>query len=136
MLANSERDNQPFFNQGIINLQYIEENIDFPPEQDADPIELYVINRKIFGVLLFVVTGINIACSTYSLANTRNVVTTVLTANRVYEVPDAFILFINTILMLDILVFMVMFITGVFSLISNKSRLYNYHSVLSIVSMI
>ena len=136
LVANSERDNQQYFNQDYLNLQYLEENIDFPPEHDADPIELYVINKRIYGILLFIVTGINIAWSTYSLANTRNVITTILTANRVYDIPDGFILFINTLLMMDILIFMVMFMTGLFSLISNKSRLFNYHSMLSIVSMV
>ena len=117
-------------------MEYLEENIDFPPEQDADVIELYNTNKKIYLVLLIIIFGINIACSTISLLTTRSVLYNILTANQVYEIPDFFVLTVNTFLSVDIVIFTSVFITGMISYRTNKSNIFNTHSVLAIFSMV
>eukprot|EP00345_Euplotes_harpa_P008953 CAMPEP_0168355000 /NCGR_PEP_ID=MMETSP0213-20121227/24258_1 /TAXON_ID=151035 /ORGANISM="Euplotes harpa, Strain FSP1.4" /LENGTH=107 /DNA_ID=CAMNT_0008367063 /DNA_START=1 /DNA_END=324 /DNA_ORIENTATION=+ len=59
--ANSEKSEPNFHNEEYYNLQYLEENIDFPLERDADAVELYSVNKKIFTCLMLVITCINIS---------------------------------------------------------------------------
>ena len=116
MAANSERDTKAYNNEDYLNLEYLNENIDFPPEIDADPIELYSVNRPIYCVLLLIATFINSACSIYSLSTTRSVLSTIFAINKIYNIPVQLILFINWVLLLDIFLFLMVFMTGVFSL--------------------
>ena len=136
MIANSEKEYKEYASQDYFNLKYLEENIDFPIEPDIDPIEMYIINRKIYAFLLIIVTIINTTWSVYSLSTTQSVVNTIFQISKIYYIPYQLMLIIYMIIYLDLFLSMIVFITGLFSLCTSKSKLLNTHSLLAIVSMI
>mmetsp|Transcript_28046 Transcript_28046/g.27885 ORF Transcript_28046/g.27885 Transcript_28046/m.27885 type:complete len:119 (+) Transcript_28046:89-445(+) len=105
MIPNSEGDdeggdNQYFSNSGgqgrEYNLRYLESNIDFPPEHDINPIDMYEINKRIFTIFSIILIILNTLCSYVALSTTKSVLANIMMTSSVTSVPSGFIVFINT----------------------------------------
>lgn len=128
------RDSTAYNERRLIN--YLEGNIDFPLDMASDPVKLYIRHRKVYLIVLFLIFALNISCSIIGLINRQEEIRTITRVNRVHETRAFLNIFLDVAFGVDILIYLVLWILGLLSYWSNKSTMFNAHSVFWVLTII
>jgi hypothetical protein len=114
------------------NIEYLENNIDFPPEIGESVIDLYMYHKRIYCLVLVGLLLLNLVCSFMGIFRRDRILENIIEINNRKEVPKFFIVFLEIGLTIDIVAYISVFICGVMSLFTNKSRIFNMLSTLCV----
>lgn len=117
-------------------FDYLEGNIDFPLESNNDPVWMYIKHRKIYLILLFVVTIMNIIWTVVGLKEKKSELKTLTAQTTEENVPSFLSTFLEVFLAIDMIVYLVMFFSGCSSFFTNKSGHFNFHSYMWVSQII
>lgn len=78
---NSENENDPLRNY-FRAIDYLENNIDFPPDQTDNLIERYMYHKKIFAIVLIFLFGVNFIWTSAGILQRDNIVSNILAINN------------------------------------------------------
>jgi len=110
-------------------IEYLENNIDFPPGiEDGDIVLNYVYHKQAYSVILIILTVIDIWWSLLGFFRQDKILENIIEINGEKDVPGFFIIFLKVSLCLDLFAYWSVFIFAVFSLYTDKVK---YFSILS-----
>jgi hypothetical protein len=111
-------------------INYLEGNIDFPPDIATDPVKLYVKHRRFFVMSLLILLAVDMMCSVVGIYNKEDEIDS-LTETKKFKQTQKFLdTFLQVIFSIDIIVYLLLGISGFVAYYTNKSRLYNLHSAM------
>jgi hypothetical protein len=133
-LSNKSRNSVLYNERRLIN--YLEGNIDFPPDIASDPVKMYIKQRRFFSLALVFMLVIDIVCSIVGFINRQDEIRTLSQIDRVQSSTRFLGIFLEVIFSIDIMVYGVQSLFGVLAYFTNKSSLFNIHSMMTVGSIV
>ena len=118
-------------------LDFLEENIDFPPDHIDNHmlVDNYMYHRCTFILLLLSLFTINIFCTLVGYLKEEKVLETVVAINDSESAPKFFVMFLKVTLTIDVVIHGCQFITGLVGYCTNKTVVLNWHSMFSVAAI-
>ena len=133
---NENRNNNNALNDYFRAIDYLEDNIDFPPEQTNNHalLDSYIYHRWTFVICLLSIASVNICCSLVGFTNKDDVLANIIAINGSDKAPKFFYIFLQVSLTIDVVVHSMVLFTGLLCFITNKSKIFHYHSFICVTA--
>lgn len=93
-------------------IDYIEQNIDFPPDSEDDPVEMYSFQKHIFVALCILITFFNVGACFLAMCHKNKVVDNLTKRGHGSNKSSFINIFIIACIAVDVIFFLGIFLTG------------------------